>query len=127
MCVIFSRYLISSKGNVLMKKMMMLIVTTALLLSGQVFAATEITSEVFIGGSAVGQSFSPSNNVTISVDVHPQNGYVIYSWHSSGSRRFGADSNTNNMYWRVGTNLTNRSLTDHIGANYVWPAPWAGL
>ena len=110
-----------------MKKGLMLFIVSGLIFSGQVFAATEITTEIWVGGSSVGQSFSPSNNVTIWTDVHSSNGYVLYSWHSSGNRRFGTDNRANTIYWRDGINLTNRSLTDHIGANYVWPSPWVDL
>ena len=110
-----------------MKKGLLIFVFVILIWKGHVFAATTITSEVFVGGSVVGQSFSPSNNVTIWADVHPTNGYVLYSWHSSGNRRFGADNRSSTIFWRDGTNLTNRSLADHIGASYVWPSPWTDL
>ena len=106
-----------------------LLLTFALLatISSQTFAGTEITTEIFVGGSAVGQSFSPSNHVTLWADVHPENGYVVYSWHSGGNRKFGVDDKSSTMYWQDGTNIPNKSLADHMSGNNVWASPWKAL
>lgn len=110
-----------------MAKLLLLLCASVTLVSSSAFSETLITSEIFVGGSAVGQSFSPSNHVTISADVDPANGYILYSWHSSGNRYFGTDNKSNTMYWQDAATVTRKSLAEHIGANHLWPSPWKAL
>jgi prepilin-type N-terminal cleavage/methylation domain-containing protein len=93
------------------------------------YPATAVGGETIPGGgsaSTPGLVFSTSNNVQLWYETS-LTAYLLDSWHLLGNKQYGADDKSSAVYVAKGIVPLQDSLSDHLSANYVWPAPWATL
>lgn len=73
--------------------------------------------------STPGLFYSTSSNVFLWYESNA-NVYLVNSWHQSGSKQFGANQKTPKIYTAPGVVPLHDTLTNHVAANQIWPAPW---
>jgi hypothetical protein len=113
-----------------MKKVFMLITIMLLLMATASFAAVEAyeAGSITLGNGASILPVDLSNKVMMTyVSDSTGLGYVVGTYHTSGTRTFGGSSGDAKIFWFDGTNQAIPATAPTGTAGATWPTGWLAL